>query len=85
MIPNEPTGERLALFQTDAGITMAFGERTYHIDADDPFHNIAIKAMEQEDYVPFYVEMARQEGLGEQFRDALLEEIRRLEQESHSF
>ena len=85
MIPNEPTGERLALFKTDAGITMAFGERTYHIDADDPFHNIGIKAMEQEDYVPFYVEMARQEGLGEQFRDALLEEIRRLEQESHSF
>lgn len=81
MTSNQSGGERLALFQTDAGITMAFGERAHFIEADDPFHNIALKAIEREDYVPFYVEMARREGLGEQFRDALLEEIRRLEEE----
>ena len=38
---------KLALFQTDAGMTMAFGERTYFISIDDPFHNIANKALKQ--------------------------------------
>lgn len=70
-------GSRLALFQTDAGITMAFGERTYFISAEDPFHNIAIKALKRRDYVPFYVEMAKREGLGKEFRDALAYEIRK--------
>ncbi len=71
----DKTGEKLALFQTDTGITMAFGERTYFIAGDDPFHNIAIKALKQGDHVPFYVEMAKREGLGEEFRDALMREV----------
>ena len=74
----DKTGENLALFQTDAGITMAFGERTYFIAGDDPFHNIATKALKQGDYVPFYVEMAKREGLGEEFRNALMREVERL-------
>ena len=78
---DQPTGDRLTLFRTDAGITMAFGERTYFIEANDPFHNIALKAIERNDYVPFYVEMARREGLGEEFRNALLEEVSKLEEE----
>jgi len=78
---DEP-GNKLTIFQTDAGITLAFGDRTYFIGNDDPFHNIAAKALEQGDHVPFYVEMAKQEGLGEEFRDALLREVERLEAES---
>ncbi|MBU63045.1 MAG: hypothetical protein CMI26_11145 [Opitutae bacterium] len=70
--------DRLAVFQTDAGITVAFGERTYFIGLDEPFYNIAKKALAQEDYVPFYLEMAKREGLGEEFRDALLREVERL-------
>ena len=35
--------DRLAVFQTDAGITVAFGERTYFIGLDEPFYNIAKK------------------------------------------
>tara|TARA_Y100001934_G_C12116649_1_gene661113 strand:+ start:533 stop:784 length:252 start_codon:yes stop_codon:yes gene_type:complete len=66
---------KLALFQTDAGMTMAFGERTYFISIEDPFHNIAKKAVKRGDYVPFYVEMAKREGLGKEFRDALVSEI----------
>ena len=72
---------RLAVFQTDEGVTLAFGERTYFIGVDEPFYNIAQKALAQEDYVPFYVEMAKREGLGEELRDALLREVERLERE----
>ena len=72
---------RLAVFQTDEGITLAFGERTYFIGIDEPFYNIAQKAFSQGDYVPFYVEMAKREGLGEEFRDALLREVERLDGE----
>jgi len=73
--------DRLAVFQTDEGITLAFGERTYFIGIDEPFYNIAQKALSQGDYVPFYVEMAKREGLGEEFRDALLREVERLDRE----
>ena len=54
--------DRLAVFQTDEGITLAFGERTYFIGVDEPF----------------YVEMAKREGLGEELRDALLREVARV-------
>ena len=70
--------DRLAVFQTDEGITLAFGERTYFIGVDEPFYNIAQKALAQEDYIPFYVEMAKREGLGEELRDALLREVERV-------
>jgi hypothetical protein len=71
---NEPH-ERLAVFQTDLGITLSFGSNTYFIESSDPFHNIALKSLEKKDYIPFYVEIAKREGLGPEFRDALLQEI----------
>lgn len=72
------THNRLAIFRTDSGITLSFGEQTYFIDSVDPFHNIALKALEQGDHVPFYVEIARREGLGPAFRDALLSQVKEL-------
>ena len=73
------TKRRLAVFETDEGITFSFGERTYFISKADPFHNIALKAIEKEDYVPFYVEMAKREGVGEEFRDSLFRELENLD------
>ena len=67
--------ERLAVFRSDSGITLSFGSNTYFIESVDPFHNIAIKSLELDDYIPFYVEIARREGLGQKFRDSLLREI----------
>lgn len=72
------THNRLAIFRTDSGITLSFGEQTYFIESTDPFHNIALKALEQGDHVPFYVEIARREGLGPAFRDALLSQVKEL-------
>jgi hypothetical protein len=72
---------RLAIFRSDSGITLSFGEQTYFVESSDPFHNIAIKALEQDDYVPFYVEIARKEGLGPEFRDALMSQVEELSQE----
>ena len=72
------THNRLAIFRTDSGITLSFGEQTYFIESADPFHNIALKALDQGDYVPFYVEIARREGLGPAFRDALLSQVKEL-------
>lgn len=69
------TDRRLAVFETDVGITFSFGDRTYFASKDDPFYNIACKALAKEDYVPFYVEMAKREGVGEAFRDSLLSEV----------
>lgn len=73
--------ERLAVFRTDSGITLSFGSNTYFIDASDPFHNIALKSLEQDDYIPFYVEIAKREGLGPEFRDTLFREIEDLKEE----
>ena len=70
--------ERLAVFRSDSGITLSFGPNTYFIDSSDPFHNIALKALDQDDYVPFYIEIAKREGLGPEFRDTLLREIENL-------
>ena len=64
--------ERLAVFRSDSGITLSFGPNTYFIDSSDPFHNIALKALDQDDYVPFYIEIAKREGLGPEFRDTLM-------------
>ena len=74
---NEPH-ERLAVFRSDSGITLSFGSTTYFIDSSDPFHNIALKALDQDDYVPFYIEIAKREGLGPEFRDTLMREIENL-------
>ena len=76
---NEPH-ERLAVFKSDSGITLSFGSITYFIDSTDPFHNIALKSLDQEDYVPFYIEIAKREGLGPEFRDTLMREIENLEE-----
>ncbi len=72
------TDRKLAVFETDEGITFSFGERIYVAAKGEPFYNIARKALAKEDYVPFYVEMAKREGLGEELRDALLREVERL-------
>ena len=72
---------RLAIFRSDSGITLSFGEHTYFVESADPFHNIALKALEQDDYVPFYVEIARREGLGPEFRDALQRKVREMSEE----
>ena len=48
------------------------------LSRDEPFHNIARKALAKDDYIPFYVEMAKREGLGEAFRDSLLQEVENL-------
>ena len=74
---NEPH-ERLAVFRSDSGITLSFGSSTYFINSTDPFHNIALKALDQDDYVPFYIEIAKREGLGPDFRDTLMREIENL-------
>ena len=63
--------QRLGVFRSDTGITLSFGSATYFISAKEPFHNIALKALNQNDYVPFYLEIAKREGVGPEFRDAL--------------
>ena len=61
----------MGVFRSDSGITLSFGQATYFISADEPFHNIALKSLEQNDYIPFYLEIAKREGMGPEFRDAL--------------
>ncbi len=63
--------DRLGVFRSDAGITLSFGQVTYFISVDEPFYNIALKALDQNDYIPFYLEIAKREGVGPAFRDAL--------------
>ena len=46
-----------------------------------PFIISPFKALAREDYVPFYIEIAKREGLGPEFRDALLREIHELEED----
>jgi len=70
--------ERLAVFRSDSGISLSFGPNTCFIDSSDPFHNSALKALAQDDYVPFYIEIAKREGLGPEFRDTLMREIENL-------
>tara|TARA_Y100000287_G_scaffold99206_1_gene79185 strand:+ start:219 stop:479 length:261 start_codon:yes stop_codon:yes gene_type:complete len=65
----------LGVFRTDAGVTLSFGPNTYFIDSNDPFHNIACKSIDKEDYIPLYVEIAKREGVGPEFRDMLLDMI----------
>ena len=75
---NNKPHERLAVFRSDSGITLSFGSNTYFIDSSDPFHNIALKALDRDDYVPFYIEIAKRQGLGPEFRDTLMREIENL-------
>ena len=72
-------GDRLTVFETDEGVTIAFGCRTYFIHRSEPFHNIAKICIEKNDYVPFYVEIARQEGVGEQLKHELLKQVETLQ------
>lgn len=65
----------LGIFRTDSGITLSFGSNTYFIDSNDPFHNIAKKSLEVNDYIPLYVEIAKREGVGPEFRNMLLDMI----------
>lgn len=69
---------RLTIFQTDEAITLSFKDRVYTVWKDEPFYNIAKVCLEKNDPVPFYVEIARREGVGPEFRDRLLLEIERL-------
>mgnify|MGYP005746422191 FL=1 len=66
------TSATLGVFRTDCGITLSFGSNTYFIESNDPFLNIANKALERNDFVPLYVEIAKREGVGPEFRDMLL-------------
>ena len=68
-------GNRLTIFETDEGITIAFGSRTYYIHHSEPFHNIAKICIEKNDYVPFYVEIARREGVGEELKQELIKQV----------
>ncbi|MFP6855421.1 MAG: hypothetical protein VB980_06515 [Opitutales bacterium] len=77
------TNRKLAVFETDEGITFSFGSRTYFISPQEPFYNIARKAISKQDYVPFYVEMAKREDLGEEFRDSLLRELENVDRNSN--
>ena len=43
-----------------------------------PFTISPIKALDQDDYIPFYIEIAKREGLGPEFRDTLMREIENL-------
>ena len=69
----------LGVFRTDSGITLSFGPNTYFLDSSDPFHNIACQALEQNDFIPLYVEIAKREGIGPEFRDKLNELINQFE------
>ena len=69
---------KLTIFQTDEAITLSFKDRVYTIWKTEPFYNIAQVCLERNDPIPFYVEMARREGIGPEFRDRLLEEVARL-------
>jgi hypothetical protein len=79
------THSSLGIFSTDSGITLSFGPNTYFIDAADPFHNIACKALELEDYIPLYVEIAKREGVGSEFRNMLLDMIAQAKGEDSQF
>jgi hypothetical protein len=75
----------LGIFRTDSGITLSFGANTYFIESDDPFHNIADKALNQEDYVPLYIEIAKREGVGPEFRNMLLDMIAQAKGDAGAF
>ncbi|MFW5883484.1 MAG: hypothetical protein ACOCVG_03870 [Verrucomicrobiota bacterium] len=47
--------QRLTVFETDRGLTVVFGERSYFIEAEDPFYNIAVQARNSGDYLPYYI------------------------------
>ena len=74
----------LGIFRTDSGITLSFGSNTYFVDSEGPFHNIACKALKQDDYIPLYVEIAKKEGVGQEFRNMLIDIIERAKGESYN-
>ncbi len=75
---NQDPRPRLTVFRSESGITISFGEKTYFIDVSEPFHNIAIKALEGDDYIPFYVEVARREGMGEEFAESIAQQVEKV-------
>jgi hypothetical protein len=66
----------LVVFKTDKGFTLSFKERIYFIGNSEPFYQIAKKSLARNDYVPFYVEIAKREGIGSEFRDNLISELK---------
>ena len=40
--------------------------------------NIALKALEGDDYIPFYVEVARREGMGEEFAASIAQQVEKV-------
>lgn len=79
--PEDTFQGKLTVFQTETSITLSFADRIYVIEQEEPFYNIALKCLEIDDMIPFYVEIARREGKGHAFRDQLLREIERLQLE----
>lgn len=77
----EASNPKLAVFRTDSGVTISFGEKTYFVDKSEPFYNIALKSLEMNDYVPFYVEVAKREGKGREFSESLNKEVARFLEE----
>lgn len=75
---NQDPRPRLTVFRCESGITISFGEKTYFIDVSEPFHNIALKALEAHDYIPFYVEVARREGKGEEFAESIAQQVEKV-------
>ena len=75
---NQDLRPRLTVFRSESGITISFGEKTYFIDVSEPFHNIALKALEAHDYIPFYVEVARREGKGEEFAESIAQQVEKV-------
>ena len=69
------TQGRLGIFRSELGITLTFGEETFFISAGEPFHNIGVKSLENDDFIPFYVEIARRKNLGPEFVDSLRRRI----------
>ena len=70
------THGELVVFETDQGYTLSFKDRVYFIGKDIPFYNIAKKALDKNDYIPFYIEIAKREGVGTEFKDNLLAELK---------
>ena len=75
---NQDSRPRLTVFRSGSGITISFGEKTYFIAVSEPFHNIALKALECDDYIPFYVEVARREGMGEEFAESIAQQVEKV-------
>ncbi|MGJ3242731.1 MAG: hypothetical protein ACFE0O_07250 [Opitutales bacterium] len=71
--------EQLTVFRTEESVTISFRDRVHTIFKGEPFWNIAQVALQKDDMVPFYVELARREGVGPEFRDQLRRQVEDLQ------